>query len=84
MIFQEPMTSLSPVHTIGDQIVEAIRLHQQIDRAPRPRERALELLRQVDIPNPERAIDALHVRALRRHAPARHDRHGAGLQSRRC
>ena len=36
MIFQEPMTSLSPVHTIGNQIIEAIVLHQRRRRRPRP------------------------------------------------
>jgi peptide/nickel transport system ATP-binding protein len=56
MIFQEPMTSLSPVHTIGAQIVEAIRLHQPLSKA-QARERAVDLLRQVEIRDPERAID---------------------------
>jgi peptide/nickel transport system ATP-binding protein len=56
MIFQEPMTSLSPVHTIGAQIVEAIRLHQPLSKAD-ARARAIELLRQVEIREPERAID---------------------------
>jgi peptide/nickel transport system ATP-binding protein len=56
MIFQEPMTSLSPVHTIGAQIVEAIRLHQPLSKAE-ARARAIELLRQVEIRQPERAID---------------------------
>ena len=52
MIFQEPMSSLSPVHTIGNQIVEAIRLHT--DASPREaRERAVEVLRRVGIPKPE-------------------------------
>ncbi len=56
MVFQEPMTSLSPVHTIGAQIVEAIRLHQPLSKAA-ARERAIELLRQVEIPKPELAVD---------------------------
>ncbi|WP_127145238.1 ABC transporter ATP-binding protein [Pelagibacterium montanilacus] len=56
MIFQEPMTSLSPVHTIGSQIIEAIRLHQLVSRK-QAREQAIELLRQVEIPSPEAAID---------------------------
>jgi peptide/nickel transport system ATP-binding protein len=56
LIFQEPMSSLSPVHTIGSQIVEAIRLHSDLDK-PAARARAIELLRQVEIPTPERMVD---------------------------
>ena len=56
MIFQEPMTSLNPVLTIGHQIGEPLRLHQGAGRAA-ARERAVELLRLVDIPAPERRID---------------------------
>ncbi len=50
MIFQEPMTSLSPMHTIGDQITEAIMLHQNVDRAEAD-ERAIEMLTAVRIGN---------------------------------
>ncbi|WP_429923376.1 ABC transporter ATP-binding protein [Agrobacterium vitis] len=56
MIFQEPMTSLSPVHRIGEQIIEAILLHEKMDKAE-ARVRAIDLLRQVRIPDPETAID---------------------------
>jgi peptide/nickel transport system ATP-binding protein len=56
MIFQEPMSSLSPVHTIGDQIVETIRLHEPVSRKV-ARERAVELLRRVEIRDPEGAVD---------------------------
>ena len=56
MIFQEPMSSLSPVHTVGDQIVEVLRLHWRMSKTA-ARERTIDLLRQVEIPNPERAID---------------------------
>jgi peptide/nickel transport system ATP-binding protein len=56
MIFQEPMTSLSPVHTIGQQIIEAIRLHTTMDKKA-ARLRAIDLLKQVEIPNAEKAID---------------------------
>ena len=56
LIFQEPMTSFSPVHTIGNQIVEAIRLHRSIDKAA-ARARAIELLKLVGIPRPEGRID---------------------------
>ncbi len=56
MIFQEPMSSLSPVHTVGDQITEALRLHLKMGKAE-ARAEAISLLRQVEIPNPEKAID---------------------------
>ena len=57
MVFQEPMTSLNPVHTVGNQIIEAIRLHRRIS-ARQARERAIELLELVGIPSPERRVDA--------------------------
>jgi oligopeptide/dipeptide ABC transporter ATP-binding protein len=53
MIFQEPMTSLNPVFTIGDQIDEVIRLHQGLDRRE-AREKTIEMLDLVGIPDPER------------------------------
>ncbi|UXS34149.1 ABC transporter ATP-binding protein [Agrobacterium tumefaciens] len=56
MIFQEPMSSLSPVHRIGDQIGEALRIHFGTPKLER-RERVLELLKQVEIPRAEQAID---------------------------
>ncbi|MBQ0821791.1 ABC transporter ATP-binding protein [Microvirga sp. HBU67558] len=56
MIFQEPMSSLSPVHRIGTQIGEALRIHFGTPKHEQ-RERVLELLRQVEIPRPESAID---------------------------
>jgi peptide/nickel transport system ATP-binding protein len=56
MIFQEPMTSLNPSFTIGDQIVETILRHRGGSRRS-ARERAIELLRRVHIPSPERRID---------------------------
>ena len=56
MIFQEPMTSLNPVYTVGEQIIEAIRLHEPV--SPREaRERAVEMLRRVRIPSPEQRVD---------------------------
>jgi peptide/nickel transport system ATP-binding protein/oligopeptide transport system ATP-binding protein len=57
MIFQEPMTSLNPVFTIGDQIVEAILLHQGLDKTE-ARRRAIEMLARVKIPSPEKLIDS--------------------------
>jgi oligopeptide/dipeptide ABC transporter ATP-binding protein len=56
MIFQEPMTSLNPVFTIGSQIGEAVRLHQHTARAE-TRNRTIEALRMVGIADPERRID---------------------------
>jgi len=57
MIFQEPMTSLNPVYTVGWQIIEAIQLHQSKGRRA-ARERAIDLLRLVGIPAPETQVDA--------------------------
>jgi oligopeptide/dipeptide ABC transporter ATP-binding protein len=57
MIFQEPMTSLNPVYTVGTQIVEAVRLHQKRSRGE-ARARAVEMLRLVGIPSPETNADA--------------------------
>jgi oligopeptide/dipeptide ABC transporter ATP-binding protein len=56
MVFQEPMTSLSPVHTIGNQIVEAIVLHQGVDEDA-ARKQAIEMLDFVGMPLPDRTID---------------------------
>ncbi|MFB9949333.1 ABC transporter ATP-binding protein [Rhizobium puerariae] len=56
MIFQEPMSSLSPVHTVGDQITEVLRLHLDMSKAE-ARQEAISLLRQVEIPDPEMALD---------------------------
>lgn len=56
MVFQEPMTSLSPVHTIGDQIMEAITLHQKVSKAE-AREKAIEMLARVGMPQPSQTID---------------------------
>ncbi|MDI9441200.1 MAG: ABC transporter ATP-binding protein [Firmicutes bacterium] len=56
MIFQEPMTSLNPVFTVGNQICEAIMLHQGLDKNA-AREKAIEMLRLVGIPSPEKRID---------------------------
>jgi oligopeptide/dipeptide ABC transporter ATP-binding protein len=56
MIFQDPMTSLNPVYTIGDQICEAIQVHESVDKQAATR-RSVELLRQVGIPNPESRVD---------------------------
>ena len=56
MIFQEPMTSLSPVHTIGNQITEVITLHQGVS-TQEARQAAINVLNQVGMPQPSRTID---------------------------
>ncbi len=56
MVFQEPMTSLNPVFTIGNQIIEAVRLHQK-KGAEEARGLAVDMLRRVGIPNPEQRVD---------------------------
>ncbi|MCP4405548.1 MAG: ABC transporter ATP-binding protein, partial [bacterium] len=56
MIFQEPLTSFSPVHTIGDQITEVIRLHQNVSKVE-ARKLAIDMLRKVGLAKPEQNID---------------------------
>jgi len=55
IIFQEPMTSLNPVYTVGEQIAESVRLHENLSRKD-AMDRAVEMLRLVRIPNPERRV----------------------------
>jgi peptide/nickel transport system ATP-binding protein/oligopeptide transport system ATP-binding protein len=56
MIFQEPMTSLNPVFTVGEQIMESLRLHQKMDKRA-ARRRAIEMLHLVGIPIPDQRVD---------------------------
>ncbi|MEO7255448.1 MAG: ABC transporter ATP-binding protein [Casimicrobium sp.] len=56
MIFQEPMTSLNPVYTVGEQIAEVVRLHDKSGRRA-AMERATEMLRLVNIPNPQKRVN---------------------------
>jgi peptide/nickel transport system ATP-binding protein len=58
LIFQEPMSSFSPVHSIGNQIIEAILLHQEVDRRG-ARQRAIEMLRRVGVSSPDQRVDQL-------------------------
>jgi oligopeptide/dipeptide ABC transporter ATP-binding protein len=58
MIFQEPMTSLSPLHTIGNQIAENILIHEKGVTEKQAKERSIEMLGRVGIPRPQRLIDA--------------------------
>jgi peptide/nickel transport system ATP-binding protein len=55
IIFQEPMTSLNPVYTVGEQIAEVIRLHEGLNRRD-ALDRTIEMLRLVNIPTPERRV----------------------------
>ncbi len=57
MIFQEPMTSLNPVFTVGAQIMEAIMLHQKVSKVE-ARQKTIDLLREVGIKKPEQRVDA--------------------------
>ena len=58
LIFQEPMSSFSPVHTIGNQIIEAILLHQSVTRRE-ARAQTIEILRRVGVSTPEERVDQL-------------------------
>lgn len=55
MIFQEPMSSLNPVYTVGNQMEEVVILHQEVDRS-RARETCIQMLQQVKMPDPERIL----------------------------
>ena len=76
MIFQEPMTSFSPLYTIGNQIMEAVRLHQKMDHKE-ARDYTIDLLDKVGIPKPSRRIDEFPFELFGRPATAGDDRNGA-------
>ena len=57
MIFQEPMTSLNPVFTCGNQVMEAIRLHRNVSKSE-AKEKTIELFKEVKLPRPERIFDS--------------------------
>ena len=67
MIFQEPMTSLNPVFTIGEQIAETVRLHEGLGRRD-AMDKAVEMLRIVRIPLPESPGQGVPASPVRRHA----------------
>ena len=75
MIFQEPLTSLNPVFTIGDQIAEQVELHKKVSKKE-AWDRAIESLAAGRHPVPGAAGQAVPARDVGRHAPARHDRDG--------
>ena len=83
MIFQEPMTSLNPVLTVGQQIGETVRLHQGMN-ARDAEAKAVEMLTLVGHSGAGAAGAGVSAPVVRRHAAAGDDRHGAGLQSRGC
>ena len=83
MIFQEPMTSLNPVLTVGTQIAENVVRHMGVPWSA-ARERAREMLDLVRIADRQTPARRVSAPALGRHAPARHDRHGAVAAIRRC
>ena len=80
MIFQEPMSSLNPLLTVGEQIAEVVRLHQGLGRSV-ARRHAIEMLQRVSIPDPELRSRGVSASAVGRHAPAGDDRHGVGVPS---
>ena len=80
LIFQEPMTALNPVFTVGDQIAEALLVHKRASRRE-ARGRAVELLDAVGVPDAANRAARLPASAVRRHAAARADRGGARLQA---
>ena len=81
MIFQDPMTSLNPVYTIGWQITEAILAHQDISKDA-AMARAIELLDKVGIPNPAERVDNYPHEFSGWHAPAGRHRHRHGQRPR--
>ncbi len=83
IVFQEPMTSLNPVYTVGEQIAETVRLHEGLGRRA-AMDRAADMLRLVRHPQPAASRARLPAPVLGRHAPARDDRHGAVLQPASC
>ena len=83
VVFQDPMTSLNPVLTIGTQLIETLQEHLELDMAA-AKKRSIELLAAVGIPAPEQRLHAISASAFRRHAPARRDRDCACPASRNC
>ena len=73
-MFQDPMSALTPVYTVGDQIAEAIEVHNRDVSRADARKRAVELLELVGIAQPHTPREGVPARAVRRRAPAGGDR----------
>ena len=83
MIFQDPMTSLNPVHRIGHQLVEAVQLHRDVSKK-QARARALDLLKAVGIPRPERRIEGRRSRRSGRSPAAKSRPRRSSPRERAC
>ena len=83
IVFQEPMTSLNPVYSVGEQIAESLRLHEGLSRKERDGPRGGDAPARAH-PHAGTARPRLPAPVLRRHAPARDDRDRAGLQPASC
>lgn len=78
MIFQEPMASLSPVYTIGAQMMEAVLVHQEKKDKKAAKELCMEMLRAVGMPDPEQKYNAISPSDVGRPVPEGYDRHRHG------
>ena len=81
MIFQDPLSSMHPLYTVGNQIIEAYRIHNDVSKK-QARAHAIDMLDRVGIPEPSTQGRRLPPPVLRRDAPARDDRDGALLRPR--
>ena len=84
MIFQDPMTSLNPVLTVGRQITESLELHMKMTGKRGPEPRAIELLRMVGIPSPDARLDDYPHQFSGGMRQRVDDRHGALVQPATC